>query len=112
MEDRPSRTVMLVGGAIVGAIWIGTGTLAWQGTWWPLIVVLCIAGSAGLVSLGMAIYMRGRSGAPVPARLEREGAEAVGRAGPIRGSVAPARMRPESRGKAKNRKRRKSGRKG
>lgn len=108
MEDRPSRRVMIIGGAVVGALWIGSGVLAWQGTWWPLIVVLGVAVSAGVLSLSTALYMRGRAGASLAnARLEREGGEPEPRAASARipGSAAPARLQQGKRRGSKNKKR-------
>jgi hypothetical protein len=62
MSDGPSRLYLVFGGIVVAAIWITAGVFAVRGTWWPLIVVSCIAGSALVVSLGMALFVKGRSG--------------------------------------------------
>lgn len=109
MDERPSRTVMIVGGVVVAAVWIGSGVMAYRGTWWPLIVVLAIAGSAGVLSLGMALFVRARQGAGAPlagARLEREGGGPAPRAAPVRGSAAPASARQGKRARPGHRKRR------
>ena len=66
MSEGPSRIYLVLGGIVVAAIWITAGVFAVNGSWWPLIVVGCIAGSALIVALGMAIFMRGRSGGPMP----------------------------------------------
>jgi|SRR5688572_29211696 len=102
VQDRPSRTVAIVGGAIVLCVWVGSGVLAWQGTWWPLIVVLCVAGSAGVFAIGIALFARPKSGRIGAAG--RVAAEGPGpRAPAVRGSAAPA---PGRGGKLrKNRKR-------
>jgi hypothetical protein len=77
MSEGPSRIYLVVGGIVVAAIWITAGVFATQGTWWPLVIVGCIAGSALLVSLGLAIFVKGRSG-----RAAAPSAAGVGRDAP------------------------------
>jgi hypothetical protein len=107
MDERPSRTVMIVGGLVVGAVWIGSGVMAYRGTWWPLIVVLAIAGSAGVLSMGIALFVRAKSGRSLAgAQLERQGGAPGPRAAPVRGSAVPQAARQGKRPRPKNRKRR------
>ncbi len=77
MSDGPSRLYLVIGGVVVATIWATAGVFAYNGTWWPLIVVGSIAGSALVVSMGMALFVRARSGpravgAPASASVGRD----------------------------------------
>lgn len=106
MDERPSRTVMIVGGVVVGAVWVGSGVMAYRGTWWPLIVVLAIAGSAVVLSLGMALFVRAKSGRTLAnAQLQREGGGPGPRQAAVRGSAVPSAALKGKRVRPKNKKR-------
>ena len=84
-------------------VWVGTGVLAYQGTWWPLIVVLCVAGSAGVFAMGIALFARSRSGHMGGG--PRVAADGPGPRAPVaRGSAAPAPGRGGKLGKNRKRK--------
>lgn len=79
MSEGPSRIYLVIGGIVVAAIWVTAGVFAYNGTWWPLIVVGAIAGSALVVSLGMALFVRSRAG---PRKFGAPAAASVGRDAP------------------------------
>ena len=77
------------------------GVLAYNGTWWPLIVVGAIAGSALVVSVMAALFVKARSG---PRKFAAPAAAKVGRDAPP--PRAGGQVGRRGRGNKKKRKRR------